>query len=69
MPFETLVVPSTGSSAMWNCDGAAAAAEVAAKLRISARAVYDLADSGALACYRFGTKGGAIRFSGPPSAP
>lgn len=38
------------------------AAQVAAQLGLSARAVYDLAKSGALACYRLGVGRGAVRF-------
>ena len=38
------------------------AAAVATLLGISPRAVYDLADRGMLACYRFGVRGGAVRF-------
>ena len=38
------------------------AADVAAMLGLSARAVYDLADSGMLACYRLGVGRGAVRF-------
>lgn len=34
----------------------------AARLGISARAVYDLAASGKLACFRLGVGGGAVRF-------
>lgn len=38
------------------------AAAVATMLGLSARAVYDLADSGRLPCYRLGAGGGALRF-------
>ena len=38
------------------------APEVAAMLGLSARAVYDLADRGMLACYRLGAGRGAVRF-------
>lgn len=39
------------------------APEVATMLGLSARAVYDLADSGMLACYRLGVGRGAVRFA------
>ncbi|MCC0042781.1 MAG: helix-turn-helix domain-containing protein [Rhodobiaceae bacterium] len=39
------------------------AAQVAHQLGLSARAVYDLAASGLLACYRLGAGGGALRFA------
>lgn len=39
------------------------AADVAAQLGISPRAVYDLADARRLACYRVGTGSGAVRFA------
>lgn len=38
------------------------ATDVAHQLGISSRAVYDLAASGHLACYRVGVGGGAVRF-------
>ena len=38
------------------------AGEVAALLGLKPRTIYQLADSGALACYRMGGSGGAVRF-------
>lgn len=39
------------------------ARRVAEMLALSQRTVYDLADSGRLACHRFGVSDGAVRFS------
>ena len=37
--------------------------EVAERLRVSASTIYNLVESGKLACYRIGTGRGAIRFT------